>query len=109
MWTISSFRACCVERSCGVSITHARILRIDTSRAERLPGLKEVVTGGDLPFLHGESIMDEPFLARKKGRYLGEAVAVVAATDGETAEKALNLSRMMRWAIGIVQNDRPIL
>jgi carbon-monoxide dehydrogenase large subunit len=70
---------------------HARILGIDTTLAEKLPGVKGVVTGSDLPFLHGESLSDEPFLARDKVRYLGEGVAAVAAIDEETAEKALGL------------------
>lgn len=70
---------------------HARILRIDTSRAEKLPGVKVVVTGADLPFVHGESLLDEPFLARDKVRYTGEGVAAVAAVDVATAEEALEL------------------
>ena len=70
---------------------HARIIRIDTSRAEALPGVKGVVTGRDIPYLHGESLCDEPFLAIGKVRYAGEGVAAVAAVDEATAEKALQL------------------
>ena len=70
---------------------HARIIHIDTSRAEALPGVKGVVTGRDIPFLHGESLCDEPFLAIGKVRYAGEGVAAVAAVDEATAEKALQL------------------
>lgn len=70
---------------------HARITRIDVSRVEHLPGVKGFVVGADLPFLHGESLMDEPFLARDKVRYTGEGVAAVAATDAETAENACEL------------------
>ncbi len=70
---------------------HARILRVDTSRAEALPGVIGVVTGAELPFLHGESLVDEPFLARDKVRYRGEAVAVVAALDEATADEAIRL------------------
>ncbi|NIW09114.1 MAG: hypothetical protein GWN33_00360, partial [Gammaproteobacteria bacterium] len=70
---------------------HARIVSIDTSRAEKLPGVKGVVTGADLPFLHGESLVDEPFLAREKVRYLGEGLVAVAALDEGTAEEALEL------------------
>ncbi|MFB3886920.1 MAG: xanthine dehydrogenase family protein molybdopterin-binding subunit [Thermodesulfobacteriota bacterium] len=71
--------------------SHARILKIDTSRAEKIPGVKGVVTGSDVPFLHGESLCDEPFLAVDKVRYMGEGLAAVAAVDEETAEKALSL------------------
>src|SRR5512142_2791454 len=73
---------------------HARIVSIDTCQADTLPGVKAVVTGADLPFLHGESLMDEPFLARDKVRYTGEAVAGVVAVDRETAEEALALIRV---------------
>jgi CO/xanthine dehydrogenase Mo-binding subunit len=70
---------------------HARILRIDTSKAEKIPGIKGVITGADIPYLHGESLCDEPFLAIDKVRYMGEGVAAVVAVDEETAEEALNL------------------
>ena len=70
---------------------HARIVRIDTSRARALPGVRAVVTGEDMPFLHGESLHDATFLARGKVRYMGEGVAAVAAVDEETAEEALDL------------------
>ncbi len=70
---------------------HARILRVDTSKAEAVPGVIAVVTGAELPFLHGESLVDEPFLAKDKVRYLGEAVAVVAALDQHTADAAVRL------------------
>jgi carbon-monoxide dehydrogenase large subunit len=73
------------------SCSHARIKRLDTSRAEALAGVAGVVTGAELPFLHGESLVDEPFLARDKVRYLGEAVAVVAAFDQATADEAARL------------------
>ncbi len=70
---------------------HARLLRVDLSRARRLPGVKVAIAGDDMPFLHGESCVDEPFLARDRVRYKGEAVAAVAALDEETAEEALDL------------------
>ncbi len=73
------------------TFAHARILKIDTSKAERLPGVKGVVTGADIPFLHGESLKDDCFLAIDKVRYKGEGVAAVAAIDEETAERALAL------------------
>lgn len=71
---------------------HARIVRIDTSQAEALPGVKGVVTGKDSPEgLFGSRINDQPPLAREKVRYIGEPVAGVAAIDEATAEKALDL------------------
>jgi len=76
---------------------HARILNIDTSRAERLPGVKGVVTGKDFGgwtwgFMAITS--DEPPLAVEKVRYLYEGVAAVAAVDEETAEEACELIKV---------------
>src|SRR4030067_1001504 len=63
---------------------HARILHIDTSKAEKLPGVKAVVTGKDFGgFKWGWSreTRDEEPLATKKVRYLYEGVAARAATE----------------------------
>lgn len=73
---------------------HARILSIDTSRAEKLSGVRGVVIGPELAFLHGEALMDKPLLARDRVRYVGEGVAAVAAVDEETAEEALELIKV---------------
>lgn len=71
---------------------HAKIVRIDTRKAEDLPGVLAVITGADLP--EPFSIMpvnqDELALAREKVRYVGDPVAAVAAVDEETAEAALH-------------------
>lgn len=73
---------------------HAKIVNIDTSEAEKLPGVLGIVTGDDIPYLHGESLNDEPYLARGKVRYVGEAVAGVAAEDELTAERAVALIKV---------------
>jgi 4-hydroxybenzoyl-CoA reductase subunit alpha len=73
---------------------HARILRIDTSRAEKLPGVKGVVTGKDFggwTWGFMSKTRDESPLACEKVRYLYEGVAAVAAIDEETAEDACEL------------------
>ncbi len=74
---------------------HARILNIDTGRAERLQGVKAVVTAKDtLGYHYGDLILgkgDEPFLATEKVRFVGDEVAAVAAVDEDTAEEALQL------------------
>jgi carbon-monoxide dehydrogenase large subunit len=73
-------------------VPHARIARIDTSRARRVTGVRAVVTGRDAPYTHNASIIrDWPFFALDKVRHVGEAVAAVAAVDEETAEEALGL------------------
>jgi 4-hydroxybenzoyl-CoA reductase alpha subunit len=73
---------------------HAKILNIDTSRAERLTGVKAVCTGKDFGgWTWGwmPKTRDEPPLAVGKVRYLAEAVAAVAAVDEDTAEEATEL------------------
>ncbi len=76
---------------------HARILSIDTSRAERLPGVKAVVTGKDFGgWTWGwmRPTRDEPPLAVDKVRYMAEAVAGVAAVDEDVAEEACELIKV---------------
>ncbi len=73
---------------------HARILNLDTSEAEKLRGVKALVTGKDLVRPVGMFIEDEPLLAVDRVRYLGEGVAAVAATSADVAEDALSLIRV---------------
>ena len=71
-------------------LPHARILAIDTSRARAVPGVLAVLTAADLPdILVGRRMFDMPILARERVRFIGERVAVVAATDPEIADEAL--------------------
>jgi len=71
---------------------HARILRIDTSKARRLPGVKAVVTAEDTPKIpFGPRSDDWMILAVDKVRFIGDEVAAVAAVDEDTAEEALSL------------------
>lgn len=74
---------------------HARIRKIDTSKAEKLPGVKAVITAADLPDLtDGDAAMYailDNCMARGKALYDGHAVAAVAAIDARTAKEALKL------------------
>ncbi len=73
---------------------HARIKRIDTSKALRLPGVKAVITAQDFEaFRYGfvANTRDEAPLAIDKVRFIGDEVAAVAANDEEIAEEALGL------------------
>ena len=68
---------------------HARVLHINTDKAKRLSGVRAVVTGGDTVGFKAGGISaagDEPYLALDKVRFIGDAVAAVAAIDEETAE-----------------------
>jgi len=74
---------------------HAEILDIDTSRAEQLPGVKAVMTGTDVPNVRmGRVVLDQHVLARGRVRFVGDAVATVAASTIEAAEEALDLIRV---------------
>jgi 4-hydroxybenzoyl-CoA reductase subunit alpha len=73
---------------------HARILHIDTSKAERLPGVKAVTIGkdfGNFKWGWSRETRDEEPLAVEKVRYLYEGVAAVAAIDEDVAEEACEL------------------
>jgi len=72
---------------------HARITRIDTSRAQAVAGVKAVLTGRDLPIPFGilPVSQDEHALARDKVRFVGDPVAGVAAVSEEIATAALDL------------------
>ncbi|GAB2673208.1 molybdopterin cofactor-binding domain-containing protein [Thalassiella azotivora] len=72
---------------------HARIRRLDTSRALAAPGVLAALTHQDVPGQnrYGLERRDQPVLAEDLVRYQGEPVAVVAADQPETARRALDL------------------
>lgn len=71
---------------------HARILRIDTSKAWALPGVVAVVTQADLPDVpFGSFVQDRYLFAKDEVRFEGEIVAGVAALTEETAARAAAL------------------
>jgi CO/xanthine dehydrogenase Mo-binding subunit len=73
-------------------LPHARIASIDTSAAEKLPGVVGILVGPELagfdPYW-GHAIKDRPILAIDRVRFQGEPVAAVAAEDEAIAEAAL--------------------
>ncbi len=82
---------------------HARIIRLDTSRAEAMPGVHAVVTAADMPEVSdeiqeiGEDAVRLNHLSanipdRNQVLYHGHPIAAVAASDPHTAEEALALS-----------------
>jgi CO/xanthine dehydrogenase Mo-binding subunit len=96
---------------------HARILHIDTSRAQALPGVRAVITGRDVPdarFGNG-AVKDKRLFALDKVRYIGEPVAAVAAVDEITAAlpadltKALNSKLPALETLAISANSGPCL
>jgi CO/xanthine dehydrogenase Mo-binding subunit len=72
------------------SVPHAKIRRLDTSRARGLAGVAAVLTADDVPRKRfGFTIQDEEIFAGTKVRYVGDVIAAVAAVDEETAEEAI--------------------
>lgn len=71
---------------------HARILSIDTAKASRMKGVRAVLTGRDTPgHRSGMLIDDRHVLCHERVRFVGDAVALVAAESAEAAEDALSL------------------
>jgi len=71
---------------------HARIRNIDTSRAEKLRGVRAVVTAEDtIKRPWGAFFADQYILSVGKARFVGEEVAAVAAIDPDIAEEAIDL------------------
>jgi len=78
-----------VKRS---NIPHGRILKVDTGKASRLPGVVAIATGEDVKgHLYGSGLRDTPVLAWDRVRYIGEPVAAVAAESDEAAARAVEL------------------
>ncbi|MBS3917465.1 MAG: xanthine dehydrogenase family protein molybdopterin-binding subunit [Deltaproteobacteria bacterium] len=73
---------------------HARILNIDTSAAERLPGVKTVLTGYNTPLIKFGFYKDNMPLKANKVCSCRDEVAAVAAVDPDIAEEAINLIKV---------------
>ncbi len=69
----------------------AKIIAIDTSKAESLPGVHAVLTGEELDYRIGLYVVDKPVLAKNVVRHFGEAVAAVAAESLDIASRAVEL------------------
>jgi CO/xanthine dehydrogenase Mo-binding subunit len=85
---------------------HAAITRLDTAKAERVPGVRAVVTHEDVPKnVYGQLEAlgipaDEPLLAEDDVRYRGQPIAAVAAEDADAAREAID-------AIEVEYEERP--
>lgn len=76
---------------------HARIINIDISKAEALPGVKKVITAKDVPgtkYGVSPARYDETVFAIDRVRYVGDEIAAVAAVDLETALEAVSLIKV---------------
>ena len=74
--------------------THARLLRVDASKAAKLPGVVAVLTRDDLKGMNshfGPVVKDQPVVAIDRVRYVGDIIAAVAAEEKDVAEEAVEL------------------
>ncbi|MFH2044692.1 MAG: xanthine dehydrogenase family protein molybdopterin-binding subunit [Pseudomonadota bacterium] len=81
-------------------MARARIISIDSTKAERLPGVKAVITHKDFPGLMVGP--DEELLCREFVNYIGDEVAAVAAVDRDTAQEAAELISVEYEKLGAV-------
>ena len=73
---------------------HARLLRVDASKAEKLPGVVAVLTRDDFTgkkSSFGSVVKDQGIVAIDRVRYVGDVIAAVAAEERDIAEEALDL------------------
>lgn len=72
---------------------HARIIKLDVSKARGLDGVDAVLTYQDIPGHNGFGVVGDnwPVLCKDRVRYQGDAIALVAAKDEATADEALKL------------------
>ncbi|MCZ7545370.1 MAG: molybdopterin-dependent oxidoreductase [Anaerolineae bacterium] len=91
-------------RTRRADVPHARIVRLDTAKAKALPGVRAVLTLEDVPGenLHGLVYRDWPVLCADKVRYVGDAVAIVAADTEAIAAQALDLIEIEFEALPVV-------
>ncbi|WP_426454255.1 xanthine dehydrogenase subunit D [Paenibacillus sp. S-38] len=90
---------------------HARILAIRTERAESLPGVGAVITHRDVPGMNrfGIAMPDQPVLAEDRVRYIGDALAAVAAASPELARAALALIEVDYEPLPVVDDPEAAL
>jgi len=68
---------------------HARVMRVDATRALAMPGVRAVITGKDTaPARFGRRLQDWPVLAHDRARFIGDRVAALAADTRDQAEAA---------------------
>lgn len=76
------------------TMAHARILKIDVEEAHAAEGVQAVITGDMVPYLYGNMIGDQPYIAHEKVRYYGEPVALVIAETELQAQMAADLVKV---------------
>src|SRR4051812_32870538 len=82
---------------------HAKIVKIDTTEASKVPGVRAILAGKQYP-LTGEAIRDRPPIAFDKVRYQGETVALVVADSPVQAKMAADLIKVQYELLTVVNS-----
>jgi len=85
---------------------HARIVNIDTTRAQKLQGVRAILTGADIPEIKLGVYQDNRPLKAGKVRSYRDEVAAVAATDPDVAREALSLIEVSYEALPCVYDPQ---
>ncbi len=87
---------------------HAEVLAVDTSQAEKVPGVAAILTADDVPGLNRFGLInaDQPVLADDKVRYVGDAIACVYAETVAAAEEALDRIKVQYRELEVVSTPQ---
>jgi len=90
---------------------HAKILKLNVDKARKLSGVEAVLTYRDVPGHNGFGIIEPnwPVLCEDRVRFRGDAVALVAAQDEETAEKAISLIEVEYEPLPVIDTSEEAL
>lgn len=88
---------------------HALILSVDTSEAEKMPGVVKVVTGKDSKILYGDNIRDISPMAVDRVRHIGDHVAAVIAETKQQAQEAVKKIRVQYQPLPVYTDARQAL
>ncbi len=91
---------------------HAKILNIDISEAKRVKGVEAVLTAKDIPGVNRVGVAitkDQPIIADDKVRYMGDALAIIAAHDLRTAQFAASLIKVEYEVLPVIEDPEEAL
>ncbi|PGM56056.1 xanthine dehydrogenase subunit D [Bacillus sp. AFS053548] len=90
---------------------HAEILSISIEEAEKISGVRAIVTYKDIPGLNGFGLIvpDQPVFCKDRVRYIGDAIAAIAADSEEIAEQALKLIKVEYRKLPVIDSPEMAL
>lgn len=108
-----SFPGMLFAKAVRAGVAHARVLKVDVSQAEGMPGVRKVLTARDLPGrnLMGSITPDQPVFCDENNpvRYVGDCLAVVVADTREQAEAAADAVKFELEALPVITTPEEAL